>query len=195
MVCGRAQQHSFTPWAGRASPLFPGCCHEPGGRRSAGRRGLCFKQFTKSPLCFSCPVFPCSRRQMRRGRRRRCSPQATRSPPCCRHLWSPHHRYSPSLLPSQPPPAPRASGSTAFPGVGTGKLQVVLSICISKADLCREYTRTVLLISPSLSLWWQSLLCLVFCWLWLPSGNPGMNPANAFNLALVSGQTLSVPRE
>lgn len=52
-------------------------------------------------------LLPCfslvSCRQMRRGRRRRRSPRATRSQLCCRHLWSPHHRYSPSLLPCQPP--------------------------------------------------------------------------------------------
>lgn len=137
------------------------------------------------------PVVSC--RQMRRGRRRH-SPRATHSRLCCRHPWSPRHRYSPSLLPSQPPRAPRASGGTGFLGVVTGKLQVIFSACISEADLYREYTLAVL-ISPSLSLWWQSLLCLVSCWLWLPSGNARMYPANASSLALVSGQTHSVPGE
>lgn len=146
-----------------------------------------------SPAMFSL-LARVSCRPMRRGRRRRRSPRATRSRPCCRHPWSPRHRYSPSLPPSQPPRASRDSGSTGFPGVGTGKLQVIFSTCISKADLCRERTHR-LLTSLSLSLWWQSLLCLVSCWLWLPSGNPGMNPANAFSLVLVSSQTHSVPGE
>lgn len=147
-------------------------------------------------IVFLLPCFSLvSCRQMRRERRRRRSPRATRSQLCCRHLWSPHHRYSPSLLPSQPSRAPRTSGSTGFPGVVTGKLQVIFSTRISKADLYREYTHRDFLTSLSLSLWWQSLFCLMSCWLWLLSGSPGLYPDNAFSLVLVSGQTHSVPGE
>lgn len=76
-----------------------------------------------------------------------------------------------------------------------GKLQVIFSTCISKADLYKKYIDTDFLTSLSLSLWWQSLFCLMCCWLWLLSGSLGLYPVNAFSLLLVSGQTHSVPGE
>lgn len=126
-----------------------------GGGQEAGICGLnnSPRVCRVSPAVFSPRCLWSLCRRMRRGRRRRPSPRATRSRPFCRHPWSPLHRYGPSLLPSQPPRAPRASGNAGQQGSPGWKLQVIFSACISQADLCREYTV-------------QSFFCLLPC----PSG-------------------------
>lgn len=135
------------------------------------------KQLTKAVL-FVPPRFSLAARGLLQTKAARTTPAAQPSQPA---VLQTSVEPSPQVRPL--PAAPEPLGTPASTGLLTGQLRVISSACIFEAHLggdTRVQPFLYLLPCPS-----GGRACFALCP--VPSANPGMCPANAFSLVLMSG--------